>query len=60
MAQKIQAMGKLAVSDREESCHLYIRASDNLMKILERLQACECRTSECDGPTCSTNVSTTA
>uniref|UniRef100_A0AAV1TUV1 Uncharacterized protein n=1 Tax=Peronospora matthiolae TaxID=2874970 RepID=A0AAV1TUV1_9STRA len=32
----------------------------HLMNVLERPQACGCTTSECDGPTCGTVVSTTA
>ena len=32
----------------------------HLMNVLERPQACECTTSECDGLTCDTVVSTTA
>ena len=32
----------------------------HLMNVLERSQACECSTSECDGLTCGSVVSTTA
>ncbi|CAI5710959.1 unnamed protein product [Peronospora effusa] len=59
MAQKVRAMGQLAASNREDACRLFI-SDRHLMNVLERSQACECTTSECDGLTCGSVVSTTA
>ncbi|CAI5703143.1 unnamed protein product [Peronospora effusa] len=58
MAQKVRAMGQL--EHRTVKMPAACSSDGHLMNVLERSQACECTTSECDGLTCGSVVSTTA